>query len=278
VTAAHKRFAWDHVVTVASILCALSALVPLGALLFEVARRGVAGLSWEFFTALPAPPGQSGGGMAHALLGSLILAGMACLAALPIGLLAGIYVAEYPNRRLASAVRFSAEVLSGIPSITVGVFVYGLVVVATRRFSALAGALALALLMIPTITHNTMELLARLPRELREAALALGVSRWRTLVRVLLRSAAPGIAASVMLALARVVGDPAPLLFTALSNDYMPSGLSQPIASLPVQIYTYAASANSARHAQAWAASLVLVGVVLVLNVGARLLVRRGPS
>jgi phosphate transport system permease protein len=179
---------------------------------------------------------------------------------------------------MARAVRFAAEVLSGIPSITVGVFVYALVVLSTRHFSALAGATALALLMIPTITHTTGELLGRLPRDLREAALALGVSRWRTLTRVLLRTALPGIAAGVMLALARVIGDAAPLLFTAFGNDHMPAGLNQPIASIPVQIYTYASSPDEQRRSLAWGAALVLVCLVLVLNGGARWLVRRRPS
>jgi phosphate transport system permease protein len=272
------RFLLDRAAVAASLLCVLVALIPLGSLLYEVARRGVAALSWAFFTAVPAPLGTADGGMAHALLGSLILAALASLPAVPIGVLAGVYVAEYPNQRMAQAVRFSAEVLSGIPSITVGVFVYGLIVLSTRHFSALAGATALAVLMVPTITHTTGELLGRLPRDLREAALALGVSHWRTLTRVLLRAAAPGIAAGVMLSLARVIGDAAPLLFTAFGNDHMPAGLNQPIASIPVQIYTYASSPDEQRRSLAWGAALVLVCLVLALNGGARWLVRRRPS
>lgn len=273
-----RRLLLDRAAVALSLACVLVALIPLGSLLYEVAWRGVAGLSWAFFTRAPAPLGDAHGGMAHALLGSLILAGLASVPAVPLGVLAGVYVAEYPNRRLARAVRFSAEVLAGVPSITVGVFVYGLVVLSTRQFSALAGAIALALLMVPTITQTTSELLGRLPREQREAALALGVSRWRTLTRVLLRAAAPGITAGVMLALARVIGDAAPLLFTAFGNDHMPAGLKQPIASIPVQIYTYASSPDEQRRSLAWAAALVLVCVVLGLNGGARWLARRRPS
>jgi phosphate transport system permease protein len=272
------RFLLDHAAVVASLLCVLVALLPLGSLLYEVARRGIAALSWSFFTSVPAPLGGAHGGVAHALLGSLILAGLASLPAVPLGVLAGVYVAEYPNQRMARAVRFSAEVLSGIPSISVGVLVYGLMVLSTRRFSALAGATALAFLMVPTITHTTGELLGKLPRDLREAALALGVSRWRSLTRVLLRAASPGIVAGVMLALARVIGDAAPLLFTAFGNDHMPEGLNQPIASIPVQIYSYASSPDEQRRSLAWGAALVLVCLVLALHGGARWLARRPPS
>lgn len=273
-----RRVLLDRAAIALSLACVLVALIPLGSLLYEVARRGLAGLSWAFFTRAPAPLGDTHGGMAHALLGSLILAGLASVPAVPLGLLAGVYVAEYPNRRSARVVRFAAEVLAGVPSITVGVFVYGLVVLSTRQFSALAGAIALAVLMVPTITQTTGELLGRLPREQREAALALGVSRWRTLTRVLLRAAAPGITAGVMLALARVIGDAAPLLFTAFGNDHMPTGLDQPIASIPVQIYTYASSPDEQRRNLAWGAALVLVCLVLTLNGGARWLARRRPS
>jgi phosphate transport system permease protein len=273
-----RRVLLDRAAVALSLACVLVALIPLGSLLYEVARRGLAGISWAFFSRAPAPLGDAHGGMAHALLGSLILAGLASVPAVPLGVLAGVYVAEYPNRGLARVVRFAAEVLAGVPSITVGVFVYGLVVLSTRQFSALAGAIALCVLMVPTITQTTGELLGRLPREQREAALALGVSRWRTLTRVLLRAAAPGITAGVMLALARVIGDAAPLLFTAFGNDHMPAGLDQPIASIPVQIFTYASSPDEQRRNLAWGAALVLVCLVLTLNGGARWLARRRPS
>lgn len=273
-----RRVLLDRAAVALSLACVLVALIPLGSLLYELTRRGLAGMSWAFFTRAAAPLGESGGGMAHALLGSLILAGLASVPAVPLGVLAGVFVSEYPNRHMARAVRFAAEVLSGVPSITVGVLVYGLVVLSTRQFSALAGAVALAVSMVPTIIQTTADLLGRSSREQREAALALGVSRWRTLTRVLLRAAAPGIGAGVLLALARVIGDAAPLLFTAFGNDHMPASLDQPIASIPVQIYTYASSPDEQRRSLAWAAALVLVCLVLALDGGARWLARRRPS
>ena len=192
----------------------------------------------------------------------------------PAGIATGIYLAEYGHTRTARAVRFGADVLSGVPSIIVGMFVYGLMVVTMKRFSALAGGMALAILMLPTVARSTEELLKLVPNSLREAALALGVPRWRATLRVVLRTAAPGIATGVMLAVARAAGETAPLLFTALNSRFWPTGLDRPIASLPVQIFTYAISPYEEWHRQAWAAALVLVALVLILNVAARLVVR----
>lgn len=259
----------------ASVLATLSALVPLVLVLSYVATRGVAGIDLDFFTELPKPVGEKGGGMANALVGSLTLVGLACVFGIPPGVLAGVYLAEFGNHRFAKLVRFAADVMSGVPSITVGIFVYGLIVLRVKSFSAYAGGVALAVLMLPTITRITEELLRLVPEALREAALGLGVPKWRATVSVVLRTALPGIATGVMLAIARVAGETAPLLFTAFNNGFWPQGLAEPIASLPVQIYTYAVSPYDDWHRKAWAAALVLVVLVLLLNVSARLLTRQ---
>jgi phosphate transport system permease protein len=252
----------------------LLAIVPLFSLLQFVVVRGAGGLSWDLLTQLPKPVGESGGGMGNAVLGTLVLIGLASVAGIPLGIVTGIYLAEQGHTRTARAVRFGADVLSGVPSIIVGMFVYGLLVVTMKRFSALAGSLALAILMIPTVARSTEELLEMVPDALREAALALGIPRWRTTLRVVLRTAAPGVATGVMLAVARAAGETAPLLFTALNSRFWPRGLDRPIASLPVQIYTYAVSPYEEWHRQAWAAALLLVVLVLVLNLAARFVVR----
>jgi phosphate transport system permease protein len=215
--------------------------------------------------------GEVGGGIANALLGTLVLLGLACAAGIPVGVMTGIYLAEFGGTgTLARAVRFSADVLSGVPSISVGIFVYGLVVVTMHRFSALAGGLALGLIMLPTVARTTEELLRLVPDSLREAALALGLPKWRMILHVVLRTAAPGVATGIMLAVARVAGETAPLLFTALGSQFWSTRLDRPMASLPVQIYTYAVSPYDDWHRKAWAAALVLVALVLVLNVLAR--------
>lgn len=251
------------------------AVVPLASVLGYVAHQGLSGLSLSFFTELPRPVGEPEGGMGNAVLGTLILVGLACGLGVPMGIAAGIYLAEFGDNRLGKAVRFSADVLSGVPSIAVGIFVYTLLVVSTRSFSALAGGVALAILMLPTVTRTTEELIRLVPDSLREAALALGVPKWRATLRVVLRTAAPGIATGLMLAIARVAGETAPLLFTTLNNRFWSSNLMKPMASMPVQIYTYAVSPYEDWHRQAWAAALVLVGMVLVLNLIARLIVAR---
>jgi phosphate transport system permease protein len=212
--------------------------------------------------------------MGHALMGTLKLVGLAGLFGIPPGVLAGIYLAEFGGSRFARAVRFSADVMSGVPSITVGLFVYSLVVVTTKQFSALAGGVALAILMLPMVTRTTEELLKLVPESLREAALGLGVPKWRATLRVMLRTALPGIAVGVMLSVARVAGETAPLLFTAFNNRFWSTGVMEQEASLPVNIYTYAVSPYEAWHKQAWAAALVLLATVLILNIMARFLVR----
>ncbi len=239
-----------------------------------VAFQGIAGLNLDFFTQLPKPVGEVGGGMANAIVGTLEIVALASMIGVPVGVLAGVYLAEYGGTQLGKLVRFAADVMSGVPSITVGLFVYGIIVLRTHQFSAWAGAVALAVLMLPTITRTSEELLKLVPNTLREAALGLGVSRWRATIKVTLRTAAPGIATGVMLAVARVAGETAPLLFTAFGNRFWASGVNQPTATLPVQIYTYAVSPYDDWHKQAWTAALVLVLLVLVLNGAARWLLR----
>lgn len=264
----------DRAVTIACVVATGLAIVPLFSVLYYVAAQGLSGLSWDFFLELPKPVGEQGGGAANAIVGSLKLVGVACLLGIPPGVLAGVYLAEYGNSKLGQVVRFSADVLAGIPSITVGLFVYSLVVLRTGNFSAYAGGLALSIIMLPTVTRTTEELLRLVPEALREAALGLGVSKWRTTVSILLRTALPGVATGVMLAVARVFGETAPLLFTSFSNRFWSDSLDEPTASLPVQIFSYAISPYEDWHRQAWAAALVLVVFVLLLNVSARLLVR----
>lgn len=257
----------------------LVAVIPLVSVLVYVAGSGLGGLSWDFFTQLPAPVGESGGGMKNAIAGTLILVGLAGSVGIPVGVMAGVYLAEFGTSRFGYAVRFAADVMSGVPSIAVGIFAYTLVVLTMGHFSALAGGFALGILMLPTITRTTEELLKLVPASLREAALALGVPKWKVIVRIVLATAAPGIATGVMLAVARVAGETAPLLFTALNSRFWSTALDQPIGSLSVQIYTYAVAPYDDWHRQASAAALVLVTMVLLLNIGARLLFRtRGGS
>ncbi|HLV19881.1 MAG TPA: phosphate ABC transporter permease PstA [Polyangiaceae bacterium] len=269
-----RRRAVDTAFRAACALATILALIPLGLVLYYVTVRGIGGINLAFFTELPKPVGEEGGGMANAIVGTLKLVALACVIGIPPGVLAGVYLAEFGHNRFGQVVRFSADVMAGIPSITVGIFVYTLVVMHTKEFSAIAGGIALAVLMLPTVTRTTEELLRLVPAALHEAALGLGVPKWRATLRVVLRTAAPGIATGVMLAVARVAGETAPLLFTAFNNRFWAEGLDEPTASLPVQIYTYAVSPYEDWHRQAWAAALVLVVLVLLLNVTARFVVR----
>ena len=263
--------------TVACGLAVMVALVPLLAILVYIARRGIGALSVSFFTELPRPVGEHGGGMANAIVGTLELVGLASAVGIPIGIAAGLFLAEYRTTLLARVVRFSADVLAGVPSIIVGVVIYATIVVRMQHFSTFAGAGALAILMLPLIARTTDELARTVPDSLREAALALGASRWRIAIHVVLRTAAPGIRAGCMLAVARVSGETAPLLFTAFNNRFWNDSFSDPTSSLQVQIFTYTMSPYDDWHAQAWAAALVLVAIVIVLNLAARR-VLRGPS
>lgn len=258
-------------------LCGLltcAAILPLALVLYHVVREGASALSLDFFTKLPVPIGEVGGGMANALVGSLVLIAMASVVGVPIGVLAGVFLARQISGRFAFWVRFAADVLSGVPSIVVGVVAYELIVVPMKGFSALSGALALALIMIPTVVRTTEEMVKLVPHTLYEAALAVGAPEWRATVFVLLRGARAGIITGIMLAMARIAGETAPLLFTAFNNQFWSVSLTQPISSLPVQIFNYAMSPYDEWHRQAWAACLVLVTLVLGMSVITRLVTR----
>jgi phosphate transport system permease protein len=271
---------WRRRVTsqLAVALCALSvliALIPLAAILFYVVSQGIQALNWDFFTKTPVPVGEKGGGMANAIVGSLMMSGLGALMAVPVGILSGIYMSEYADSRLASAVRFAADTLNGVPSIVIGVFAYTIVVLPFRQFSMIAGGVALGTMMIPIIARNTEELLRLVPHTLREGALALGATRGRAIMTVVLPAALPGIITGVVLALARIAGETAPLLFTSLNNGFWNLDPTQPTASLTVQIYTYATSPYEDWHRQAWAGALVLVSIVLICSILARFATRR---
>jgi phosphate transport system permease protein len=263
---------------VAETLCALAvllALVPLGMILFYVIKEGGSALNLAFFTQMPKPVGEPGGGMANAIVGTLILIGLAALFAVPIGCMCGIHLSEYPATRFSYAVRFAADVLNGVPSIVVGIFAYGLVVLPVKRFSAIAGGVALGILMLPIVVRTTEELLRLVPPGLREGALALGATRSRSVFSVILPAALPGILTGILVALARVAGETAPLLFTAFNNRYWSTNVAQPIASLTVQVFTYAISPYDDWHRQAWAGAFLLVMIILALSISARVAVRR---
>lgn len=260
------------------VLCGASvalALVPLCFIFFYVIQQGFSSLNWDFFTKMPKPVGESGGGMANAIVGTLILIGLASLLAIPVGLISGVYLSEYPRSGLASAVRFTADVLNGIPSIVIGIFAYGLAVLPVKHFSALAGGMALGFMMVPIITRTTEDLLNLVPSTLREGALALGATRARAAFTVMLPAALPGIMTGILVSLARIAGETAPLLFTAFSNRFWSTSLSQPIASLTVQIYTYAISPYDDWHRQAWAGAFVLVAVVFTFSALSRVVTKR---
>ncbi|HTO95438.1 MAG TPA: phosphate ABC transporter permease PstA [Myxococcales bacterium] len=268
------RRAVNHVMTALCALALLLALVPLVSLLWLVISRGIAGLSLDFFTAIPAPVGEEGGGVGNAILGTLYIVGIACLIGVPLGVGAGVYLAERGDSRLGDAIRFTAEVLSGVPSIVVGIVAYGLVVLPMRRFSALAGGVALSVLMVPTLARSTEELVRLVPHSLREASLALGVKQWRTSLKVVLRTALGGIMTAILLAVARASGETAPLLFTSLNNQFWNWRADQPTASLTVQIFNYAVAPYNDWHEKAWSAALVLLILVGSLSLAGRLLSR----
>ena len=253
----------------------LVAMIPLAMILFFVVSQGVQALNLEFFLGRPKPVGEVGGGMGNAIIGTLVLTGLASLFALPVGILSGVYMSEYAGTRVAAAIRFAADTLNGVPSIVVGVFVYGIAVLPFKQFSALAGGLALGIMMIPIVARTTEELLLLVPSTMREGALALGATRARAVFSVMLPAAAPGIVTGVVLALARIAGETAPLLFTAFNNRFFSTRLTQPISSLTVQVFTYAISPYEDWHRQAWAGALVLVAIVLICSLLARLATHR---
>ena len=257
------------------ILSVVLALVPLGFILFFVLKEGLPALTFDFLTRLPKPVGEQGGGMGNAIVGSSILIALAGVIAVPIGIVSGIHLAEFRAGRLATVVRFAADVLNGVPSIVIGIFAYSIAVMPFSRFSALAGGVALGIMMIPIIVRTTEELLNLVPPSLRDGALALGATRARAVFSVILPAALPGILTGVLVALARIAGETAPLLFTAFNNRFWSIRLNQPIASLTVQVYTYAISPYDDWHRQAWAGATVLIGAVLLFSLLARTAIRR---
>jgi phosphate transport system permease protein len=254
------------------------ALVPLFSVLWLVISRGFRSLSVDFFTKLPVPVGEVGGGIGNAIVGTLFMVGLACLIGLPLGVGAGIFLAERGDGKLGTAVRFTAEVLAGVPSIVVGVVAYGLIVVTMGHFSAWAGAIALAILMIPTLARSTEEMVRLVPRSLREGSLALGVPAWKTSLFVILRTAMGGLMNAILLSIARAAGETAPLLFTSLNNQYWNFNPNQPTASLTVQIFNYAISPYEDWHAKAWGAALCLLILIGVLSLTARMFRGRGAG
>jgi phosphate transport system permease protein len=259
-----------------AILTVVIVLAPLVAIFGYLLYRGVGSMNWAFFTETPKPVGEQGGGMANAIVGSIVILGIASLIGVPFGVGAGIYLAEFGRNRFGKAIRFTADVLNGVPSIVIGIVAYAIVVLYQKHFSALAGGVALAIMMVPTISRTTEEMLLLVPQSLREAAYGLGVPYWRTTLSITLRTATSGVITGIMLAFARVAGETAPLLFTAFGNQYWNLRADQPTAALPLQIYVYANSPYDDWHRQAWAGSLVLIILIVTAIAAVRYAVRRG--
>jgi phosphate transport system permease protein len=271
-----RRYVWNYAVTALSILSTILVIAPLVAILAYLIYKGASSLNVAFFTQIPAPVGEPGGGMANAIVGSGVILAVASLIGIPVGIAAGVYLAEFGRGKLlASAVRFTADVLNGVPSIVMGIAAW-VVLVKGRGFSAMAGGVALAIMMIPTITRTTEEMLATVPNAIREAAYGLGVPRWRTVLSVTLKTASPGIITGCMLAFARVAGETAPLIFTAFGNQFWSFKLTEPIAALPLQIYVYAISPYDEWHRLAWAGSLVLIVLIMASVTLVRIYANRG--
>ena len=277
-----QRLRWrkfvSHFMLTMTGLCAFVAVAVLFFILGYLVYHGGTSVSWNFFTKLPAPVGEVGGGMANAIVGSAKLLLLASLLGVPIGFFGAIYLAEFSGGTIAFVVRYAADLLNGVPSIVIGIFAYSLVVLPFKHFSTLAGGFALGLMMIPITLRSTEEFLRAVPRELREGAMALGASQWKTIASVVVPAAYRGILTAILLAFARVAGETAPLLFTALGNRFWSPGWSQPTASLPVMIFTYAIAPYDDWHRQAWAAGLVLLGLILIINIVARVILSRGVA
>jgi phosphate transport system permease protein len=272
-----KRSATNHLVTAITILSTVLVLAPLVAILGYLLYKGFSSLNLAFFTHVPAPVGEPGGGMANAIMGSAVILALASAMGIPLGIGAGVYLAEYgAGSKVASVVRFTADVLNGVPSIVMGIAAYSLIVARQHHFSGFAGSVALAIMMVPTVTRTTEEMLSTVPSNVREAALGLGIPKWRTVISVSLRTASPGIITGCMLAFARVAGETAPLLFTALGNQFYGVNLNEPMAALPLQIYTYAVSPYDEWHRLAWAGALVLIVMIMVSVTLVRIFANRG--
>jgi len=255
-------------------IAALAAIIPLVLIFYYTVSKGITYLNIDFFVAMPKPVGESGGGMANAIVGTLILIGIGGAIGIPVGIMTGTYLSEFGNNKFGYVVRFLTDVLSGIPSIVVGVVAYTMVVVPMKHFSALAGGIALGILMIPTITRTTEEMIKLVPHSLREAGLALGIPKWKTTLSIVLKTAWKGIATGVLLGLSRAAGETAPLLFTALGNRFWSTSIGQPIASLTVYIYDYAKSPFEDWNQQAWTAALVLILLISLLSLLFRIITR----
>ena len=257
-------------------LAALIVTVPLFLILGTVIIRGLGTFNWAFLTQIPKPIGEEGGGMGNAILGSILLLGFASMIGVPLGIGAGIFLAEYGRNKFGNIVRFTADVLNGVPSVVIGMTAWALVVVPQGHFSLISGSVALGIMMVPVISRTTEEVLLLVPQSIREAALGLGIPKWRTILSVVLRSASAGIVTSVMLAFARIAGESAPLMFTAFGNEFWSSNPNQPVAALPLQIYKYAIQPYEQAHAQAWTAALVLISMIVLTVVFVRFMVSRG--
>jgi phosphate transport system permease protein len=271
-----RRRITDHIMTGVAVLTVILVLVPLFAIFAYLVYRGVGSINWAFLTQTPKPVGEAGGGMANAIVGSAFILALASILGVPVGVGAGIYLAEFGRNRFGDVIRFTADVLNGVPSIVVGIVAYAIVVLSQKHFSALAGGVALAIMMIPTISRTTEEMLLLVPQALREAAYGLGIPRWRTTLSITLRTATSGVITGIMLAFARVAGETAPLLFTAFGNQFWNLRVNQPTAALPLQIFTYAISPYDEWHRQAWAGALVLIILIVTAVAAVRFAVRRG--
>ncbi|MGA8430848.1 MAG: phosphate ABC transporter permease PstA [Candidatus Sulfotelmatobacter sp.] len=271
-----RRRVTDHVMTGVAVFTVVLVLAPLIAIFGYLVYKGVGSINWAFLTQTPKPVGEAGGGMANAIVGSVLILGIASIFGVPLGIGAGIYLAEFGRNRLGDAIRFTADVLNGVPSIVIGIVAYSIVVLYQKHFSALAGGVALAIMMVPTICRTTEEMLLLVPQALREAAYGLGIPRWRTTLSITLRTATSGVITGIMLAFARVAGETAPLLFTAFGNQFWNLRTDQPTAALPLQIFNYAISPYDEWHRQAWAGALVLIILIVSAVAAVRLAVRRG--
>src|SRR6266700_3663982 len=270
-----RRRVTDHLMTGVAVFTVVLVLAPLVAIFGYLVYRGLGSLNWAFLTQTPKPVGEAGGGMANAIAGSALMLGIASIIGVPFGVGAGIYLAEFGRNRFGTAIRFTADVLNGVPSIVIGIVAWA-ILVRGRGFSALAGGVALAIMMVPTITRTTEEMLLLVPQALREAAYGLGVPRWRTTLSITLRTATSGVITGIMLAFARVAGETAPLLFTALGNQFWNLRLDQPTAALPLQIYTYGLSPYDDWHRQAWAGALILIVLIVFAVSAVRVVTSRG--
>lgn len=271
----HRRAA-DKLATFLAITCVVLVMLPLAAVFIYLVIRGIGSLNFAFFTQIPKPVGETGGGMANAIVGSIVILLVGSAVGVPLGVGSGIYLSEYSRGQFGKLVRFTADVLNGIPSIVIGIAVYALLVLRQRHFSALSGGIALGIMMIPTITRSTEEMLRLVPNSIREAALGLGIPQWRSTLSITLRTATAGVVTGVMLAFARVSGETAPLLFTAFGNTFWSTKLDQPIAALPLQIYVYAISPFDEWHRLAWGGSLVLIILIVATSASVRWVASRG--